>query len=52
MDDKEVAVELTKLILSDETYRNDALQGSWKLAVTNLYKSVLAEISNDEAQMA
>ena len=52
MDDKEVAVELTKLILSDETYRNDALQGSWKLAVTNLYKEVLAELSNGEAPMA
>ena len=52
MDDKEVAVELTKLILSDEKFRNDALQGSRKFAVTNLYKEVLAELSNGVAPMA
>ena len=52
MDENEVAVELTKVILSDGEFRKEISQGSWKLAVTNLYKEVLAELSNGEAPMA
>ena len=52
MDDKEVAIELTKIILSDGDLQKDMKQGSWKLSVTNLYKEVLAEISNGEAPVA
>ncbi len=52
MNDKEVALELTKIILSDGDVQKDMKQGSWKLSVTNLYKEVLAEIANGEAPMA
>ena len=52
MNDKEVALELTKIILSDGDVQKDMKQGSWKLSVTNLYKEVLAELANGEAPMA